>query len=193
MGDGGQDALRRGFLSSNSAEGLKALLDLVHEYEQLQLILDRKKDTGLLSVAYIPNLAEETYRQGLRVLADAQRLTQAIHSSGKERLEAEIVVLDREIESLKMDETQAARVKIREDTVTTHKERLDLLKLQQLRVDGLLHQCQRCEASLARTRIELVVLQADSTEMSVDAVTERLRRTIDQAKEVTEELNRLGF
>ena len=28
---------------------------------------------------------------------------------------------------------------------------------------------------------------------SVDAVTERLQRTIDQAKEVTEELRRLGF
>ena len=129
----------------------------------------------------------------MSVVADALQLARAIHSSGKERLEAEIVVLEKEIAASKMDGTQAARVKIRQQTMATHKERLDLLVQQQLRVDELLHQCQRCEASLARTRIELAALRADSSGLSVDTVTERLQRTIDQAKEVTEELKRLGF
>ena len=102
-------------------------------------------------------------------------------------------MLEKEIAASKMDGTQAARVKIREQTMATHKERLDLLVQQQSRVDELLHQCQRCEASLARTRIELAALRADSSGLSVDTVTERLQRTIDQAKEVTEELKRLGF
>ena len=108
-----REALQSGFSSANSTEGLKALKELVHEYEQLQPVLDRTKETGSLSLAHIGTLAEQTYRQGLSALADALELMRAIHSSNKESLEAEIVGLEREIESLRGDETQAARVKIR--------------------------------------------------------------------------------
>ena len=77
--------------------------------------------------------------------------------------------------------------------MASHKERLDMIKQQELRVDKLLYQCDRCEASLHRTRIELASLKTESSETSVSAVTETLQRTINQAKEVQEELKRLGF
>ena len=97
------------------------------------------------------------------------------------------------MESFSGDSTQAARAQIREATIESHRERLELLSQQQLRIDELLFQSNRCEASLARTRLEAASLQSGGTETSVNAVTESLRRTINQAKEVQEELKRLGL
>ena len=188
-----REALGRGFSRLNSDVGLKVLHDMASEYEQLRPVLDSKRETDPLSVAHIPALVEEAYRQGLSVLEDALELTQSIHLPDVQRLEAEVVRLEREIQSLRGDETQGARVKMREETMASHKELLDMIKQQQLRVDELLHQSDRCQASLHRTRIELAALRADSSGTSVTAVTETLRRTIDQARGVQEEMKRLGF
>ena len=188
-----REFLRGGFSKVNSDTGLKVLQELVYEYEQLQPVLSRRKETDPLSVVHIPALAEETYRQGLSVLEDALELTRAIYLPDVQRLEAEVVRLEREIEALSRDGTQTARVKMREETVASHRELLDLLQQQQLRVDELLHQSDRCQASLHRTRIELAALRADSSDVSVSAVTETLRRTINHAREVQEEMKRLGF
>ena len=156
-----REALQSGFSSVNSDIGLKVLQKLAHEYQQLQPVLERRKGTDPLSIAHIPAPAEETYRQELSVLEDALGLTQAIHVPDRARLEAEVVQLEEEMESLRGDETQAARVKMREETVASRRELLDMIVQQQLRVDELLHQSDRCEASLNRTRIELAALRAE--------------------------------
>ncbi len=77
--------------------------------------------------------------------------------------------------------------------MASHLELLEMIDQQQYRIDELLFQCDRCEAALFRTRIELASVQAGSSETSVSAVTETLQRTIAQAKEVQDELRRLGF
>jgi len=188
-----QDVLQSGFSGINSEAGASALNDLVHEYKELQPIVSRKKRTDPLSIGRISALAEETYRQGLSVLTDALDLARAIGSSGTERLETEVVDLEKEIQRLRRDESQAELLKIREATVKSHKERLGMIKDQQLRVDQLLYQADRCEASLNRTRMELAALKAESAEASVSGVIETLRGTINQAREVQEELKKLGF
>ena len=94
---------------------------------------------------------------------------------------------------MKKDGTQARRVTIREETVALHKDRLAMIDQQHAPIDELFYQCDRCEASLARARIELAALQAGSSETSVSEVTETLQKTIDQAKEIHGELKRLGF
>ena len=188
-----REATQSGLSKINSSKGLKAMEELVYEYKELQHVLDHKKETDPLSFAHIPILAEETYRQGLSVLADVLEIAYVIHSSDKERLGKEKEKLEREIESLEADRTQEALVRIKKATVVSHKERLDMIKQQELRVDKLLYQCDRCEASLHRTRIELASLKTESSETSVSAVTETLQKTINQAKEVQEELKRLGY
>ncbi len=188
-----REDLQTGFSRVNSVEGLKALQELVHEYEQLQPVLGRGKETDPLAIAHIPALAEETYRRGLSVLAGCVDLMREIHSPNNEKLGEEAGELEREIEALKSDETQAERLKILETTLASHKERLDLVKEQRLRVDGLLQQSDSCEASLHRTRIELAALKADNVDASVNSVTQALQKTITQAKEVQEELKKLGY
>ena len=146
-----------------------------------------------LSTPHIFALVEETYRQGLSVLADALRLTLVVQTSNAPRLDAEIAELEKEIDSLRSHEATEARVDIREAIIRSHKRRLESLGLQQLRLDELLYQADSCEACLALTRIELAVLHAGSSEASVSSVTEALQRTIDQAIEVQAKLKSLGF
>ncbi len=157
------------------------------------MVLERRKETDSLSVAQIPPLAEETYRQGLGVLNDALGVLQSIHSSDRGRLKAELAELEGEIGGLREDNGQEARVKMKEKTLASHRERLEMVNQQQSHLEELLHQCGRCEASLHRTRIQLAELKVESFEVSISAVTQTLRRTINQAKEVQAEMKRLGF
>jgi hypothetical protein len=83
-------------------------------------------------------------------------------------------------------------VQIKEQIMISHKERLELIGRLELRVDELLHQANRCEATLHQTRIELAALKADSAEASVSEVIQSLQSTISQAKEVQDEMKKLG-
>ena len=175
--------------------GFKVLLELEYEYRQLQAVLERRKATEPISVAYVPSLAEETYRQGLSALQDSISLVQAIRSPGKEKLEERIHELEQELQALRQESTDAAlaRVGFREEEAASTRDRLEMVQRQQLRVEELLHQCGQCVAALNRTRIELAALKVDGARTSVDAVTESLRKTIDEAREVQEELRGLGM
>ena len=175
--------------------GFKTLLELESEYRQLRAVLDRRQETDPLSVSYVPSLAEETYRQGLGVLQDGVTLVQAIRSPGKEALEERIREQEEEVEAFKAEGTDEAKVRIRlrEEAIASTREQLELVQQQQLRVDELLHQCGQCVSALNRSRIEMAALKVEGARTSVDAVTASLRKTIDQAKEVQEELKRLGL
>ena len=188
-----KDDIQTGFSRINLAEGLKALQELVYEYDQLQPALDRGRETDPLAVAHIPALAEETYRQGLGVLAGCLDLMREIRSPNNQKLEAEVADLETQIGAMEKDDTQMERLNMLKATVASHKERLGLIQQQSLRVDGLLHQSDSCEASLHRTRIELAALKADNLDARVSAVTDALQSTINQAKEVQEELKKLGL
>ena len=187
------EALDDGFSRVGSAEGLKALSGLVGEYEHLQPALRWQRDTDPLSMSHVPGLADETYRRGLSVLSDALELMNAAQIPCKERLEKESVQLEKEVEAAKRDGNQAERLRIKEDTPASHRQRLDMLDQLGMRLDQVLYQAHRCEASLHRTRIELAAIRTGSSETSVDSVIEALQGTINQVKGVQEELKRLGY
>jgi hypothetical protein len=63
----------------------------------------------------------------------------------------------------------------------------------QLRVEELLHQAERCEASLSKTHVDLADLKAGASGASVDSVIVTLQKTIERAKEVQAELKKLGY
>lgn len=188
-----QKDLKKGFASINLTEGLKALKELVYEYEQLQLVLHQKKETDYLFAADVQELADKTFRQGLSVLVNAVELGRVIRSTDRRGLEAEIKKLEKEMKVLGKHGNRADQMKIKQATVNSHKERLEMINQQQLQIDKLLYQCDRCEASLQRTRLELAALTTEGSETGVSAVTDTLRQTIDQAREVQEELRELGF
>jgi hypothetical protein len=185
--------LERGFAETASVVGARAFEELEREYALLRPALESRRDVDPLSVARIPALAAETYRRGLSVLVDALELVEAMRGPVRDRLQAEIAELERETALSRVDRPPPERVEIREATLVAHRERIALLDRLQLRVDQLLYQGGRCEASLHRTRIELAAVRTGGSETSVNSVLEALQGTIEQAKEVQEKLRRLGY
>jgi len=192
-----RERLEEGFPSLDSARGVRALRGLEEEFSKLRQFLEDLREAAPLSIRPVPALAGETYHRGLSVLADALELMRAVHGPDREQLEAEIGDLEKEIESIKNDagndELQRTRTLIREDTLASHRQRLGMLEQLRLRADQLLHLAGRCEASLHRTRIEVAAIRGGSSESSVDSVVMALQDTVRRAKEVQEELHRLGY
>jgi len=188
-----RESLEAGFSEINSSDGLSALQRLVYEYAQLQPLLDRKRASDSIGVVHITASVGETYRLGLSLLHDGLELMRAVRPSERRRLEAELPELEEKIEAARAVQSQGERVKLMQETMDSHLERLDIMQKQRLRVEKLLHLSGHCEASLHRTRMELAALRAADSELNVTEATESLRRTIDQAKEIQEELKKLGF
>ena len=181
------------FTAMNSDTGSTALEELFHEYAQLQPLLQRRRQTDPLAVAHLPTLVDEAYQQGLSILEDALELGRAVSLGDKEKLETDVLRLQEEVEALSRDGKPDTAIRMREERLASHQELLDLIRQQQVRVDELLHQSDRCRASLHRTRIELAALRAEASHGSVDSVTEPLRKTISHVQGLQKEFKRLGL
>ena len=156
------EALRGEFANGVPGEGMRALRGLTAEYEQLQPAMRGQYDAEPLAMSRVPALVKETYRRGLGVLSNALELMKTAQTPSRESLERAIAALETEVEPAAGDQTQTERLKIKSDTLASHRQRLAMLDQLQLSVDRLLHQADRCEAS----------------------VIELLQGTIHQAKEV---------
>jgi len=184
--------LQSGFISLGSAEGVKALAELMGAYGQLQAGLAEPRMTDPLSISPLPSLAGETYRRGLSVLSDALELMKAARTPGKDSLEEEITRLETDLKAGKEAGIAPERLKLKEEALASSKERLDMLNRLQLYIDQLLYQAYRCQGSLEAARIELASVRVGGSKTSVDSVVEALERTLSQVKEVQDELERLG-
>ena len=120
-------------------------------------------------------------------------LLQIVDTSGKRELEVEVETLERDISSLKEDDTKTELLKIRVARLSARNKRLELLSSQELRAEEFLLRSSLIEDSLHRTRFELASLRVDNSKGSVNAVGEALQKTIDQARKVMKEMRDLGF
>ena len=188
-----REALQSEFVSIEWTEGTKVLSGLVSEYERLQPALRSPTDTGPLSMSHIPALAQETYRRGLNIVSDALELMRAVHTPDGVRLETEIAELEKEVETSNRDGRRSERLGIKEARLLSLREKLELHNHLQLRVDQMLFQAERCEASLFSARIEIAAIKSGRSNSSVDSVVAALQRTIELVKEVQEELTGLGY
>ncbi len=170
---------------------LKALQHLDTPYDSLLLLFARKRETEPLAVGQLPHLAQEAYRQALSVLQDALGIAQVIESPERERLEQEVATLEADVLALGTSRADPARLKLRQEKLQSHKERLRALEAQEFALEELLHECERCEAALDRTRMELASLKGETSALSITSVTDSLRTTVEQARSVQEELMRL--
>ena len=188
-----REELRVGLSGVGSAEGLRVFSRLVAAYERLDTTLSLQADSDLARTSHVPALAEETYRRGLSVLCDALELMRLADGSSVNDLEKSVFELEEELEASRATGTRRDRLRIREKVLASHRERLDMHDQLRSSVDQLLFQAHKCEDSLHRTRVELVAIRTGTAEASVDSVIEALQRTVTQAKEVQQELKRLGY
>ena len=188
-----RETLQAGFEAIGSAAGIATLSGLFNEYQALHAAVERSHEVDPLSSSPLASLARESYRRGLSVLSDALELMQATAGPGRDNLVRDIAALESVAEAPGGDEVPAARRRLEEERLASHKQRLALLDKLLLSADGLCFQAGRCEASLHRTRIEISALRAGYSERGVDSVVQALYQTIDQVKEVQDELKRLGY
>ena len=187
------ESLHFRFFSVGSTEGLRILNELVTEYELVQTSLRRRCNTDPLFMAHIPILAREAFQRGLSILSDAIELIEAAGSMRKESLKQEVSELQNEIEASKKNKNQIEWLLIKKDRLAFYKQRLTMLDQARLRVDQLLFQAERCEASLHRIRIEVAAIRTGGSETNVDSVIQALEATIYQVKEVQEEIRRINY
>ena len=181
--------LQSGFLDIASAEGVKALAGLTDAYEQLQASFAQRRTTDPLSLSLISALVGETYRRGLSVLSDALELMKAARMPGRESLEEEIAQLEMDFDAPKDEGIDAERLRLKEEKLASSKRRLGMLNRLQL---YMFYQVHRCEASLRATGIELASVRAGGSKTGVDSVVEALEGTLNQVKEVQDELEKIG-
>ena len=163
------------------------------EFDQLQGAVARWPESSVVSIGHIPALAEETYVEGLNVLSSVLELLISIEASDKSGLENDLLVMESELQTLLKDGTQPIRIELRTARLADLRERLGLLSRQEIRAEEFLLKSSLIEGALNRTRIELTSLRVDSSQGSVSAVSEELQKTIDQAREVLDEMRQLGF
>ena len=191
--EGMADRLREGFAGVTSAQGAEALSRLEDEFMQLMPVLEVRRDTEPTSMLYIGPLARETYRRGLSVLDDALELMRAVRMPARESQEAEIAGLEAQAMSSYGGQGQTLETEIRNEKLGPYRTRKDMMDQVQGHVDRLLHQVDQCEVSLYRTRVEIATIRVGSSGATVDSVVRTLERTIEQVKEVQQELDRLGY
>jgi hypothetical protein len=185
--------LEQGFNEIKAQEGLKILHGLEHEYRQLQPVIQHEAEADLLSISNLAVLVRETYLQGLNVLEHALELERAAGSADTNQLQAEIKSLERKAAAIKQNPASAESLALIQEKIGFNRERLEALSNLRLRVDELLHQAERCEASLSKTHIDLADLKAGASEASVDSVIVALQKTIERAMDVQAELKKLGY
>ena len=178
-----QEQLRTGFANIGATEGLSALRALNKEWEGLQAVLQVKKATDPLSLGYAAALASETYQRGLSVLNDALQLMTSAGLTEWKRLTEEVDAANKDNE----------QQQIRRGMLEHHERQLRLLDQLQLDASHLVYQARRCEECLRKTRVEIATMRFGDAGKSVDVVVDALNSTIRQAKEVQEELKRVGY
>ena len=127
----------------------------------------------------------------MSVLEDARELIGQADPATVEKIGRQIKDLRLEIEEL--DPAESERIGLKQHALASRLTVLNVLDRVQLHLERLLHQANRCEASLQLTRVEMAAILAGSSVQSVDSVIEALRGTIQTAKEVQEELRGMGI
>lgn len=183
--------LEAGFRGIRSAQGLKELRELVHEYQELEAVMGSQDESDFVLLAQIASTARETYRQGLHILSYAHDLMRVVQTTDRKSLEEEIADLERQIRSLRTQADAEQRIKIKETTLASHRQRLALLANQEQRLEQLFGQSDLCEAALQRVRVELPTLKAAAglSEERVGKVTTELIATIESAKRMQQMLS----
>ncbi len=193
--------LEEGFARAGSEDGLRVVKQLAEEYQRFLPILAEAKESDPMGIAEVPALAQETYNRGLQELGRILTLARGSDSAKEQRLRASVEKLGQEI--------AAADASLKAGLVLS-KEETDLLQSKKTAADrdrGLLLESQNSrilleqklldaghfETDLSLARMGYIKYRAGDTSSDISVVTERLKKAIQRALEVQEEMKRMGL
>ena len=186
------EALGNRFAILKFGKGTSALLSLTSEYQKFERMLVRAKVSDLV-LTDVPDLAETTFRQGLNLLTIVVGLAEVVFSPDIANLKSEVEELELELDLLRKAANAESLVSIVEAKILSRNDRLSVIRDQALRIEKALYQCDRCQASIQRTRIEVSALIAESLNSGLVDTSQLLQKAMIEAKEIQDEVKKLGY
>lgn len=193
--------ITEGFAETRFAEGKKALRELQHEFFELQGLLTRLPEESnlggstLLSNERIHAVGRQTYLQGLMILQDAAERKRTIFRTDASGLEDEAAQLRKDIAELRdhPSGTESSIIVRKEGVLKSHEERIAIIRQQELGIQELLDESDRCEGALQTVRLELPALRTQGSRSEIEELLIKLEVAIKYSKEVQERLREHGL
>jgi hypothetical protein len=176
--------LQLGFEDVRSSAGLKNLIQLERNYQELSEALREQTELDVLATIRLEESAAETYRQGMQALGAALDLIRAVQVTDPEGLRAEIQELEEEIAELQRDSAHPERVRIKQEMLASHQKRVALVADHAVRVERLMQQADESEAALERARVTLAGMDSSLTRDDAREVSAALDRTVESIVQV---------
>lgn len=181
--------LKRGFEEIDFTDGLKELKELTAKYLELVTYLGRRPESKLISNSQVIDGMTETYQQGLNILGFALEIMRTVRATDIASLEGDMQDIQRELAREKIAEIKV----IKQETLESHKKRIEKVREQTVYAVKLLAQSDKCEAALHQTMLDLNMLDIEGSEEKAKEVVERIRGNIKTAIAVQEALKEKGL
>ncbi len=169
------------------AAGAKEAGELTEVYKNLTEYLHAQK--GGLSIDRFGILAEDSYRQGVKILKQALSIYKALQTIDLPKLELEVERWEREREGLPAE--KKTLIKALDQQIQSHKTRIELCEKRYEKIATLLSQSNEIEFAIQSTYLELVDLgdQDASSYLSDDSgAVSRLTSAVEAARRVESKL-----
>jgi uncharacterized membrane-anchored protein YhcB (DUF1043 family) len=179
------DAIAAEAESIGFPEGTKQAKQLTAAYENLVKFLGEQ--AASLNVDQFSVLAEDTFKQGVAVLAEALDMFKAVQSVDKGKLAQELLKWRRDASRAGED----ARSKTLQAQIDQNQRRLDLLRERTAQIEDLLARSDGIQLALQSTYMELVDMEhRDPTELLSNdgGAATRLKGAVDAARRVETKL-----
>lgn len=177
-----ESVLADGFRRLPFEPGATALHSLRAHYARFVVTTRRLDRSRIAHVDYMQRLAEDALRHGLAALLDAYELTQVLQTMDSQRLARDLDVLAKEVERLNKEGALPELIDLKEQLLKSYKERLQIIRGHEVRVQAFLNQCEHCEAALERAGIEISQMRSESAPQSLASTIEALRATVESAQ-----------
>lgn len=180
------EELTQGFRDLLHKAGLKALAELVHEFDGTWQVIEGYQGPDILSAARLKTTVKETYKQGLAVLEHALNLLRAQSADSLSELEAQVRVLKRELQQTTNEEVASRKQRVLERT----EKRLAGLKAHTTHIEELFDQSDQLETALEKARLDFAQATADNFTGNAEDIIARLSGIVGTALEVQRMLRR---
>jgi len=178
--------------------GAKQASELREAYERLKNYFEKQAADGNdLSSQRFLVLAEDTYREGCRILRKTLALFTAMRQINKDKLLQELSLWEKQLASVNAKGDDSPEVKAKAEAlemrIEGHRKRLNLLKERAGTVYKLLAECETLESALERAYLEATGLSGESATLNSANSASALERAVSAARRAEEKLGAAGL
>lgn len=185
-------ALRADCEAAEFSAGARAAQELTQTYESLCQLLADRAGGGDASAVRFAVLADDTYQEGLQLLAAALDTHRALGEIDADRLRDELRAWTRELAALEgrrdRDQARDATDEALRTKIDSHRRRLAAYDDHRAGMERVLAQCEALESALETAYLQVLDLGNESTQALQGQAAARLESAVTAARAVEERL-----